>query len=435
MKVLQIIHGYPPAYNAGSEVYTQTICHALSDRGHEVHVFTREEDPFAADFSLRHDRDADAPQVTLHIVNNPRAVGRYSIAEVDRCCEEVLDAVAPDIVHIGHLHHLSTSLISVIARRKIPIVFTLHDFWLMCPRGQFVRLIDADTGEAYSMCHHQHDDDCARHCFAPRFAGPEGDSQQDIDYWRRWSARRSAHIREQIALVGKFIAPSRHLLERFVSGFGIPRHRIQYLDYGLDTGRCRHRHRDGDGMFTFGYIGTHIPTKGIQHLLEAFSLLRGPARLRVWGRPIAETKYLKRLAERLLQGRRDLSVEWLPEYRNHDIVRDVFNHVDAIVVPSIWLENSPLVIHEAQQARVPVITAGAGGMAEYVAHEVNGLLYDFRSPSSLATQMQRFCDDPSWARQLGQRGYLHSASGDVIDIADHIHLLEALYRELLNHAA
>ncbi len=48
---------------------------------------------------------------------------------------------------------------------------------------------------------------------------------------------------------------------------------------------------------------------------------------------------------------------------------EVFNKIDAIVVPSIWLENSPLVIHEALQAGVLVITADVGGMAEYVHHE------------------------------------------------------------------
>ena len=56
----------------------------------------------------------------------------------------------------------------------------------------------------------------------------------------------------------------------------------------------------------------------------------------------------------------------MTEYRNQDIVADVFNRCDAIVVPSIWAENSPLVIHEALQAGVPVITADYGGMAEYV---------------------------------------------------------------------
>ena len=56
-------------------------------------------------------------------------------------------------------------------------------------------------------------------------------------------------------------------------------------------------------------------------------------------------------------------VEWLEEYRNESLVTDVFNRCDCIVVPSIWDENSPLVIHEAQQARLPVITAEHGGMA------------------------------------------------------------------------
>ena len=59
------------------------------------------------------------------------------------------------------------------------------------------------------------------------------------------------------------------------------------------------------------------------------------------------------------------------------------------MVPSVWAENSPLVIHEVLQARVPVITADYGGMAEYVHHERNGLLFAHRDPASLAQQMQR----------------------------------------------
>ena len=42
MKILKVIHGYPMRYNAGSEVYSQTLCLGLAARGHEVHVFTRE---------------------------------------------------------------------------------------------------------------------------------------------------------------------------------------------------------------------------------------------------------------------------------------------------------------------------------------------------------------------------------------------------------
>ena len=63
MKILQVIHGYPMQYNAGSEVYTQTLCHALADSGHEVHVFTREENSFEPDFTLRQERDVDDDRI------------------------------------------------------------------------------------------------------------------------------------------------------------------------------------------------------------------------------------------------------------------------------------------------------------------------------------------------------------------------------------
>jgi hypothetical protein len=63
MKILKVIHGYPMRYNAGSEVYSQTLCHGLADNNHEVHVFTREEDAFAPDFRLHVEHDEDDPLV------------------------------------------------------------------------------------------------------------------------------------------------------------------------------------------------------------------------------------------------------------------------------------------------------------------------------------------------------------------------------------
>ena len=52
MKILKIIHGYPPVYNAGSEVYSQSMCSELS-KSHQVEVVTREENPYLPDFSVR----------------------------------------------------------------------------------------------------------------------------------------------------------------------------------------------------------------------------------------------------------------------------------------------------------------------------------------------------------------------------------------------
>jgi len=233
-------------------------------------------------------------------------------------------------------------------------------------------------------------------------------------------------------LVDLFIAPSRYLRDRFVGGFSLPADSVRYLDYGFHHERLAGRKRQPEERFVFGYIGTHIPAKGVKLLIEGFGRLAGEPILRVWGRERGqETASLKRLTASLPSGAGG-RIEWMGEYRNQDIVGEVFNRCDAIVVPSIWAENSPLVIHEAQQARIPVITADFGGMAEYIHHAVNGLLFRHRDVDSLAEQMQRFVDSPSQARELGQRGYLYSETGDVPEMDAHGREIVRLYQEVIH---
>jgi glycosyltransferase involved in cell wall biosynthesis/MoaA/NifB/PqqE/SkfB family radical SAM enzyme len=429
MRIVHVIHGYPLRYNAGSEVYTQNLCRAQAAR-HEVHVFTREEDPFRRDFAVKTEADAGDPRVALHVVNVARSRDRYRHAGVDQRFAELIDRVHPDVVHIGHLNHLSTSLVHEASSRGLPIVFTLHDFWLMCPRGQFMQM-QADDAELWAACDRQDDEKCARRCYARYFSGAEAELSADVDHWKGWVARRMQHVREMAELVDVFVAPSEYLLGRFQDEYGLPATKLVHMDYGFDRARLAGRRRLTGEPFTFGYIGTHIPAKGVQLLLEAFGRIDADARLRIWGRPRGqETEALRALAARLPHdaGRR---VEWLPEYENEHITRDVLDRVDAIVVPSIWVENSPLVIHEALQARVPVITANVGGMAELVLHELNGLLFEFRDAASLARQMGRIASEPSVAAQLGARGYLASTSGDVIDIGEHAAAIERLYADVI----
>ena len=431
MKILQVIHGYPPQYNAGSEVYTQTLCHALADR-HEVHVFTRTENPFLPDFGMSQREDLSDPRVKLHVANLARARDRYRQAEVDNLFVQLIDSLRPDVVHIGHLNHLSTSLVLEARKRETPVVFTLHDYWLMCPRGQFIQLSPIDQKDVWALCDGQEDTKCAERCYSRYHSGAGEDQGADVAYWTNWVGRRMAHIRDLCDKVDLFIAPSLYLLERFRDEFGIPGDKLVHLDYGFDLQRLRGRRRTPREPFTFGFMGAHIPAKGLHDLIAAFGTLTGESTLRIWGRNRdVETEGLKALAATLpVDSKR--SVEWMGEYPNESITREVFNHCDAIVVPSIWAENSPLVIHEALQARVPVITADYGGMAEYVGHEVNGLLFRHRDPSALAAQMQRLVDNPGLAGRLGERGYLQQEDGNVPSIAQHVATIEDLYRRVIS---
>jgi glycosyltransferase involved in cell wall biosynthesis/MoaA/NifB/PqqE/SkfB family radical SAM enzyme len=434
MRILKVIHGYPMRYNAGSEVYSQTLCHGLADR-HEVHVFTREEDAFAPDFRLRRERDEDDPRITVHVVNNPRLRDCYRAAGLDQRFAETLDLVKPNVVHVGHLNHLSTSLLREAALREVPIVFTLHDYWLMCPRGQFMQMFPDDPSNLWAACDGQEDRKCAERCYARYFSGAPDEREADVSYWTDWVARRMRHVGEMAELVDRFIAPARYLHDRYRDAFGVPERKLVFLDYGFARERMRGRSRVPGEPFTFGYIGTHIPAKGIHDLIRAFGSVGGGARLRIWGRPRGQdTNALEGIAASLPAGVAE-RVEWFPEYKNQEIVHDVFDRCDAIVVPSVWVENSPLVIHEAQQARVPVITANTGGMAEYVHHEVNGLLFEHRSVRSLAEQMQRFVDDPALASRLGARGYLYSESGEIPNVGEHVREVERIYDQVLTHHA
>ncbi len=429
MKILKVIHGYPPAYNAGSEVYSQTLCNELA-KSHEVHVFTREENPFLIDYNLRSEPDDLEPRITKHLVNLPllRQRYRYRHEQVDSAFDLLLQRFKPDIVHVGHLNHLSTSLLEIAKARAIPIVFTLHDYWLLCPRGQFIQ---RNSPEPWQSCDGQEDRKCAERCYAGYFSGATLEEEADVQYWTDWVSRRQSHLKTIINLVDVFIAPSQYLLERFKKELNLSSSQLIFLDYGFDLSRLKDRERQKEDGFVFGYIGTHTPQKGIHLLLKAFEKVRGKCILRIWGRSRTEvTPALQQIASDLpsyVQER----IEWLPEYANNQIVSEVFNHVDVIVVPSIWVENSPLVIHEAQQAGVPVITANEGGMKEYVKHEVNGLLFNFREEDSLAEQMQRLMENPDLTKKLGKHRYIDSTTGDIPNIKDHIQQMEKTYLGLL----
>lgn len=429
MKILKVIHGYPHRYSAGSEVYSQMLCHELAVQGHEVVVFTRQENAYKPEYSIEWEVDPIRPSIKICLINMAHAKDGYQHANVDVAFNEVLCEYQPDLVHVGHLNHLSTSLIEQAHKKELPIIFTLHDFWLMCPRGQFLQGINSKTEDLYPVCESQENDKCARHCYW-RYFGSQ-DDVEDMRYWTEWVGKRMKHTKHMSALVDLFIAPSRYLMNRFINDFSIPSSKITYLDYGFYRDRLLGRKRAAEKDFVFGYIGTHKQAKGIFHLIQAFSQNYKTARLKIWGTPLQPFTHSLKVYIKSLGPEVEKRIDWMGGYKNEAILVDVFNHVDAIVVPSIWGENSPLVIHEALEAKVPVITADYGGMKEYIQHEVNGLLFKHRDPIDLAKQMKRLMSEPLLATKVTQQGYLQSEDGRIPCIKEHVLEIIALYTRVL----
>lgn len=426
MHILKIIHGYPPLYNAGSEVYSQSICNELA-RSHRVSIFTREENIYISDHIIRHEY---CNGIDFYIVNKAREKDGYAHPDLDTQFAQLLARIKPDVCHIGHLNHLSTGLVAAAKQQGIPVVFTLHDFWLMCPRGQFLQINFAQP-TFHQLCSGQDDRKCASQCYNRFFSGEPEAYERDLAYWESWIHTRMETTRQLAHLVDVFIAPSRYLRDRFIADFGISPDKIVYLDYGFPLEYLRPVQPKPHNRFTFGYIGTHIPAKGVNLLIEAFSRLQSPAELLIFGRENGQsTRMLRQMASKSPN-----PIQFRGEYVNQNLASEVFAHVDAIVVPSIWAENSPLVIHEAQACQIPVITANHGGMAEYVQHHVNGLLFEHRNADSLTAQLQFALENPSFMAQIGQRGYLYAPNGTVPGIEDHCLSLSKIYQQLISHAA
>ncbi len=392
-------------------------------------VFTREELSGLPDATIRDEQDDHVSSIKVRRVNMANHKDRYIHPPLDQAFRRTLDEFKPDVVHFGHLNHLSVNLPTIASGLGLPCIFTIHDFWMMCPRGQFIQMENSAGGETWPLCEGQADGKCADRCYRRYYGGGPETAKHDARFWESWVSERMRMSKEATHCFDVMIAPSRQIMERFSKDFPVSEGKIRYIDYGFNLETLTGRRRTDGEPFTFGYIGTHIPAKGIGLLIQAFSTLPDKARLRIWGHSNGqETAALKRqlddcgpdVAER---------VEWLGGYKNSRIVQDVFNKVDCIVVPSIWMENSPLVIHEAQQVRVPVITADAGGMGEFVKDGVNGLTFSHRDSAALGLAMQKAYQDPTGLARLGERGYLESPTGDIPCIQAHASQVAAIYEQ------
>jgi glycosyltransferase involved in cell wall biosynthesis len=156
------------------------------------------------------------------------------------------------------------------------------------------------------------------------------------------------------------------------------------------------------GRNAFAYFGQISPYKGLPVLLEAVlnCLKRGwrDFRVDIYGTML----FLDGDQESSIRQKHaavESHVQLHGSYRPEDVVK-LMSTADWLVVPSIWWENSPLVIQEAFVARRPVICSAIGGMAEKVRHEVDGLHFRVGDPVDLADTMMRACSEKGLHERL-----------------------------------
>ncbi len=373
---------------------------------------------------------------------------------------QVLQAVQPDIVHVHNLLNLSFDLPAVARARGIPVVATLHDYTLVCPSGG-QRIHRAEQ----HRCDVIDTERCVR-CFreSPPYAhisfgklaavtrAPRLLTRAAAAMSRRFPALagRLAHAARRAPLlpitaeeidkrlaaargvfdeVDLFVAPSPSIAAEF-QRLGIEPAKIRISDYGfvpLLRGVGPER-RERQGPLRIGYVGTLVWHKGVHVLLDAVRALPPSAlEVKIFGSPDVFPEYTADLRARAA----GLRVRFMGAF-DRERTADAYAQIDVLVVPSLWLENSPLVIHEAFMAGIPVVGARIGGIADLVEDGRTGLLYDSASAAELGAALSRLIERPELLSDLTA---LVRTRPPIKSIAADAREWEATYADLLARRA
>jgi glycosyltransferase involved in cell wall biosynthesis len=214
---------------------------------------------------------------------------------------------------------------------------------------------------------------------------------------------REMFVKSFFSLVDLFVCPSQFLCDRYVA-WGLPAEKMVVLENGQPRGNGVIAEESSDHKYEarFVVLGQLSRRKGTLVLLDAARQLskrmRKIVRIEIHGSvQYAEDDFTVQL-ERALKGLED-TVHLYGPYRSED-VGGIIRRNGWLIVPSIWWENSPLVIQEAFAARRPVICGNIGGMAEKVTDGVNGFHFRASNSADLAARMEECAVNPGLWKTL-----------------------------------
>ena len=390
----------------GSDAYAQDVAALQRAEGHEVEFFGMQHPDnvpcrYAEHFPSYVSLDPPPPTATGKLQTGARMVWSRSAATGMRA---VVDDFRPDIVHHhGIYHQLSPSILRPIARRRVPMVMTLHDYKLACPTYRFL-----DKGEVCEACvGRKFHNAVLRRC-------------------RDGSLTSSTMMAVELSIhtwlgayrpVDLFLCPSRFLAGKMTEARVFP-DRLRHLPNFADIAALKTKHGTGGPVL---YAGRLSSEKGVDVLIRAAADLAAGINVEIAGSG-PEEEALRRLADEVAPGRVEF-LGWLAK-------DDLANHLrDAamLVLPARWHENQPISILEALGTGVPVITTTLGGAAEVVEHGVDGLLVAPDDPIALRDAIATLAGAPERAAEMGRIG---RAKVEVeFAPATHLRRLHDLYTE------
>lgn len=394
MHIAFTVHKYPPESLGGTEIYTQTLARALVALGHRVTIFYPSPVVSTVDVTI------DTHGVTSWQIPLPATRATENAAQqywhtfrdgtIEAHFQHFLQETCPDLVHFQHVQGVSARLIALAAGR--PRLATLHDYWYFCTNSQLVRPDRQPCGGP--SWGNWNCVDCAT-----ERAGLQG-LRKLRPLVAMPFAYRNHYLRSMADQIDHFIAPSHFLRAQYMRQ-GWPGAKISVLENGMDRQRLLAYESDmvapPPSRPHFGFLGSLAWQKGVHVLIEAFNQLPPTAALTIYGSEQAFPEYGAEL--RALARHPHIHFAGPIAY---DQVGTALRGLDALVVPSLWYENSPLVIQEAYVVGVPVIASRLGALVEKVQDGQNGRHFPAGDSATLAQLLTELINQPEQLATLRQ---------------------------------
>ena len=402
LRVCHILESYPPDYGGGAAITTRDICRALALRGHEIQVVCTENSG-GAPYARRTEYDGSIRVERINLpyfrTSDPDGwkLGLIKWIEHERrvksLIDELIDELQPDVVDYHTSRPLGEECLSSIARRGVPIVATLHEGWLICPRLMLLRSPKNKpcSGPGPIRC---------LECLYSNYDGTHAKAAIKLP-WRiiklgalpayRLSRRKTVRRNVTGAMARSDFMARVH--QPHLEG------QIQHIPLGIDLAEFRTGHPERPrAPLRFGFFGGFQQTKGIWDVLDAAEALKAKNlefKLLIWG-PGCESAP-DEIAKRGLEDRVLLRGMYAPRE-----LGDVYSEIDVALMATIVSEPFGRIPLEAAAAGAPTIAPAIGGITETIRDGIDGFLYKFRDPRDLEEKMRRVLQEPGLVGRLIQ---------------------------------
>ena len=361
MKIAIINNLYWPNSIGGAERSVQLLAESLQEKGIEVSVYSLDK--------IHRDEISNVNGVKVHylpLMNLYWPYGRESISRfwkllwhifdisnirMCRLIYHLLEIEKPDLVHTNNLTGFSIGVWGAARRLRLPIVHTLRDYYLLCPRTTMFR----DGSNCKDQC---------------------------IECHVLSKLKKKATYNVDVV-----VGISHFLLEKHLQ-HGLFPYSGKKIIYNPHIGYVRPKisnHNVPMRPLRLGYLGRITPAKGIRILLESVARFPdGTIELLIAGE--GETGYIQ-LLKSINNGK---NVRFLG-FVHPEIL---FRSIDILVVPSLWHEPLGRSVIEAKAYGIPVIGSNRGGLSELIECGKNGLLFDPSGVDNLAKTIEIVIKNP-----------------------------------------